>query len=187
MKAFTNVFKLDWQQILGEDVSDLFSSWNIEEIYLISFFHTFSDVVVAYSNVFRSLLLSGISCQKDRSLVITVKQNFLYGKLNLTQERFDPRYLPCMAMYLASVEDNATVFCRLVSHETGELVRNRTYPVMDFRSSGFTARSLSVYSRNPLWFAPLNRKARFLVDPRYLTIYVQCLTKVFLRRISTEL
>ena len=37
-----------------------------------------------------------------------------------------------MAMYSASVEDNATVFCLLVNHETGELMRNRTYPVMDF-------------------------------------------------------
>ena len=69
-------------------------------------------------------------------------------------------------MYSASVEDNATVFCHLVNQETGEFARNRTYPVMDFRSSGFAAQSLSVYPRNPLWFAPLNHNARFLVDPR---------------------
>ena len=84
MKAFAYVFELDWQKILGKDISDLFSSCNIEEIYLISFFHTFSDVVVVYSNVFRSLLLGRISCQKDHSLVITVKRNFWYQELNLT-------------------------------------------------------------------------------------------------------
>ena len=50
------VFELDRQKILGKDICDLFSSWNIEEINLVSFFHTFLDVVVAYSNVFRSLL-----------------------------------------------------------------------------------------------------------------------------------
>ena len=94
MKASMYVFELDRRQILGKDVSNLFSSWNIEEIYLVSFFHTFSDVVVPYSNVFRSLFLSGIGCQKDRSLVITVKRNFWYRKTNFAQERFDPRYLP---------------------------------------------------------------------------------------------
>ena len=82
MKAFAYVFELDQRKILGKDISDLFSSWNIEDIYLISFFHTFSDVVVAYSNVFRSLLLGRVCCQKDRSLVITVKQNFRYREMN---------------------------------------------------------------------------------------------------------
>ena len=82
MKAFAYVFELDRREILGKDICDLFSSWNIEEIYFVSFFHAFSDVVVTYSNVFRSLLLSGIGCQKDRSLVITVKWSFWYRKTN---------------------------------------------------------------------------------------------------------
>ena len=76
-----------------------------------------------------------------------------------------------MAIYSASVEDNATVFCHLVNHETGEFARNRTYPVMDSRLSGFAAQSLSVYPKNLSWFAPLNHNARFLVDPRYLMMY----------------
>ena len=58
------------------------------------------------------------------------------------------------AIYSASVDDNATVFCRLVNQETGELVRNKTYPAMDFRSSGLAAQSLSVYRKKPSWFAP---------------------------------
>ena len=76
-----------------------------------------------------------------------------------------------MAMYLASVEDNTTAFCCLVNHETGELARNRIYLAMDFQSSRLAAQSLSVYPKNPSWFAPLNHNARFLVDPRYLMMY----------------
>ena len=86
MKALVYVFELDWRKILDKDISNLFSSWNIEEIYLISFFHTFSDVVVAYSNVFRSLLLGRIGCQKYHSLVITVKRHFRYREMNFSQE-----------------------------------------------------------------------------------------------------
>ena len=37
-----------------------------------------------------------------------------------------------ITMYSASVEDSAIVFCLLVSHETGALARNKTYPVIDF-------------------------------------------------------
>ena len=137
-------------------MSDLFSSWNIEEIDFISFFHTFTDIVIVYSNVFRTLFLGRIGSEKDHSLVITVKRNFWNRKV--------------IAIYSASVDDNATVFCRLVNHETGELARNKTYPVIDFRSSGLTAQSLSVYPKKLSWFAPLYCKATFLVDPRYRTM-----------------
>ena len=75
-----------------------------------------------------------------------------------------------MAIYSASVEDNATFFCCPINHET-ELTRNKTYPVMNFRSSGLAAQSLSVYPKKLLWFAPSKHKARFLVDPRYRIMY----------------
>ena len=67
-------------------MSDLFSSWNIEEIDFISFFHTFTDIVIVYSNVFRTLFLGRIGSKKDRSLVITVKQNLWNREINLTYE-----------------------------------------------------------------------------------------------------
>ena len=76
-----------------------------------------------------------------------------------------------VAIYLTSVEDNAIVFHHLVDHETGELVRNKTYLVMDFQSSGLTAQSLFIYPKKPLWFAPSKYKARFLVVPGYHMMY----------------
>ena len=45
MKALMYVFELDRRWILGKDISNLFSSWNIEEISFISFSHTFMDIV----------------------------------------------------------------------------------------------------------------------------------------------
>ena len=80
------------------------------------------------------------------------------------------RVVSDIAIYSASVDDNTTVFCRLVNQETGEFARNKTYPVMDFRSSGLAAQLLSVYPKKLSWLAPSYRKARFLVDPRYLMI-----------------
>ena len=47
-------------------------------------FHAFTDVVIVYSNVIRTLFLGRISCKKDCSLVITVKWNFWNREINLT-------------------------------------------------------------------------------------------------------
>jgi hypothetical protein len=52
MKTFINSFKFDRLQVLDKNVCKLFISRNIEKVDLVTFLHTFSDIVVTYSHVF---------------------------------------------------------------------------------------------------------------------------------------